>query len=170
MSARITLVGMLLGVVALVSATWMRPALRLAYNASDSAPRGWYRVVRPQHLRVGDYVVARLPEVVATLAASRGYVPRSVPVLKRIAAVEGQTVCVRNGVVSVDGAPIASTLSVDGNGRPLTAWRHCRRLINGEIFLLNLPAPASFDSRYFGPIDASFVRGRALPMAQIERQ
>jgi conjugative transfer signal peptidase TraF len=164
MSGRITLVGMLLGIVALVSATWMRPALRLVYNASESAPRGWYRVVRAEHLQVGDYVVARLPEAVATLAASRGYVPRSVPVLKRIAAVEGQAVCIRDRVVSVDGAPIASTLSVDVNGRLLTAWRHCRQLINGEIFILNLPAPASFDSRYFGPLDVSFVLGQATPL------
>jgi conjugative transfer signal peptidase TraF len=170
MSASITLVGTLLGVAALVSATWIRPALRVVYNASESAPRGWYRVVRPDQLRVGDYVVARLPEAVARLAASRGYLPRSVPALKRIVAVEGQTVCVHNGVVSVDGAPIASTIEVDGKGRTLTAWRHCRRRINGEIFLLNAAAPASFDSRYFGPIDASFVCGRALPMAQIERQ
>jgi conjugative transfer signal peptidase TraF len=164
MSARITLAGMLLGVAALAAAAWMRPGLRLVYNASDSAPRGWYRVVRPERLQIGDYVVARLPEAATALAASRGYVPRSVPVLKRIAAVEGKVVCVRDGVVSVNGAPIASILEVDGRGRPLAAWRHCRRLIKGELFLLNSAASASFDSRYFGPIDVSFVLGLATPL------
>jgi conjugative transfer signal peptidase TraF len=85
-------------------------------------------------------------------------------VLKRIAAVEGKVVCVRDGVVSVNGAPIASILEVDGRGRPLAAWRHCRRLIKGELFLLNSAASASFDSRYFGPIDVSFVLGLATPL------
>jgi conjugative transfer signal peptidase TraF len=164
MSARITLAGMLLGVAALAFAAWVRPGLRLVYNASDSAPRGWYRVARREHLQVGNYVIARLPEAVAALAASRGYVPRSVPVLKRIAAVEGQVTCVRKGIVSVNGARVASTLEVDGRGRPLTAWRHCRRLLKGELFLLNPAAPASFDSRYFGPLDVSFVLGQATPL------
>lgn len=170
MNARITLAGMLLGVITLVTAAWVKPVLRIVYNASDSAPRGWYRVVQSSHFRVGNYVVAQLPEDVATLAAGRGYLPRSVPVLKRIAAVSGQRVCIRDGVVAIEGAVVARTLDVDWNSRPLTAWLHCRRLVGGEIFLLNAAAPASFDSRYFGPIDVSFVRGVAVRLVTIQRQ
>jgi type IV secretory pathway protease TraF len=61
----------------------------------------------------------------------------------------------------IDEAAVTTTLTLDGKRRPLTAWSHCRRLEAGELFLLNSSTPSSFDSRYFGPIDVSFVRGRA---------
>jgi conjugative transfer signal peptidase TraF len=170
MNVRGPFLGMLLGVVALIAATGVKPQLRIAYNASDSAPRGWYLVVHPDHFRVGDYVVARLPEDAAALAATRGYLPRSVPVLKRIAAARGQHVCIRNDVVYIDGAAVTRILDADPSRRPLTAWLHCRLLVGDELFLLNGDVPASFDSRYFGPIDVSFVRGRAIPWSTEQRQ
>jgi len=159
-----TCIWMGLALFGMLAATADKPSLQLIYNASDSAPRGWYRVTNPAQLRVGDYVVARLPEQIAALAAARGYLPRSVPVLKRIAAVAGQRVCVQSSVVVIGTQKVARTLDVDFSGRPLTAWRHCRRLLMGELFLLNRSAAGSFDSRYFGPIDTSFVRGVAIPI------
>jgi len=153
---------MALGVVALCAAAWAKPSVRLVYNRSNSAPPGWYLVLPATELRTGDYVLARLPGDTAALAAVRDYLPRSVPILKQIAAVAGQHVCVRNGVVYIDGAPVARTLEADRKDRPLTTWTHCRPLLKDELFLLNPANPASFDSRYFGPIDASFVRGRAI--------
>jgi type IV secretory pathway protease TraF len=36
--------------------------------------------------------------------------------------------------------------------------------MQGELFLLNSSHPASFDSRYFGPLDRSFVIGKAVPL------
>ena len=164
------LVGILVGVNFLVAAVSTRPTLRIVYNASDSAPRGWYVVVPADHLRVGQYVVARLPEDIGVLAASRGYVPRSVPVLKRIAAIGGQRVCIRGAAVYIDGVEVARVLDADLSKRPLTAWRRCRPLVQGELFLLNADVPQSFDSRYFGPVDISFVRGRAILLTTIATQ
>jgi len=150
-----------LAFAALLASTLARPRLRLVYNATDSAPRGLYVVDEAADLRVGNYVIARLPESSATLAAERGYLPRTVPVLKQVAAVAGQGVCVRSGVVYIDGAAVARTLDVDRQHRPLRPWDGCRVLLSHELFLLNPGNPASFDSRYFGPLDVSFVRGRA---------
>ena len=155
---------MTLGVAALCVVAWAKPPVRFVYNPSQSAPKGWYLVLPATRLRAGDYVVARLPSDTASLAATRDYLPRSVPILKQIAAVSGQRVCVRNSVVYIDGAAVAHTLETDGKKRPLTAWTDCRLLFNDELFLLNPGNPASFDSRYFGPIDASFVRGQAFPL------
>lgn len=55
-------------------------------------------------------------------------------------------------------------LAVDGKQRVLTSWEGCRLLLKGELFLLNSDAKASFDSRYFGPVDRSFVRALAVPL------
>src|SRR5439155_4549770 len=151
-------------IAALIAAAWVKPAVRIVYNPSNSAPRGWYLVLPPTQLHAGDYVVARLPIDIASFAVSRSYLPRSVPILKQVAAVSGQRVCIHNAAVYIDGAAVAHTLGTDGKHRSLTAWEHCRSLVEDELFLLNSSHPGSFDSRYLGPIDVSFVRGRAIPL------
>ena len=135
------------GIAALSLSIWTKAEVRLVYNPSESAPRGWYRINPPTDLRVGDYVIARLPRDTASFAAERGYLPPHVPVLKQIVAAVGQRVCIRGGTVLIDNAAVATTLSLDGKRRPLSAWSHCRKLESGELFLLNERAPSSIDSR-----------------------
>ena len=154
----------------LAVASVVTPSVRLVYNASDSAPTGWY-VIRPaQELMLGQYVVARLPDQVAALAAKRGYLPRGVPVLKRIAALPGQHVCMLQSSVQIGTDLVAETLRTDRVGRALSPWRGCRTLLADELFLLNADHPASFDSRYFGPLDRSFVQGVAVRLSTFREQ
>jgi hypothetical protein len=68
--------------------------------------------------------------------ADCGYLPRGVPLLKRVAAVAGQTVCERDSEVSIDGGAVADALPVDGRGHKITPWSGCGKLSNGEIFML----------------------------------
>lgn len=161
-----TILAASIGVGALAVSSVVTPPLCLIYNGSDSAPRGLYVAMPVTSLRVNDYVVARLPSGASKLASERGYLPRTIPVLKHVAAVAGQHVCVVRGAVLIDGIAAARALLEDGQGRRLNAWDGCRRLLKDELFLLNPNHSASFDSRYFGPIDASFVRGRATPLTQ----
>ena len=161
LTALATIIGMTMGVLFIAASTFSRTSPRLIYNPSDSAPRGFYLVAPPVQVHVGDYVIAQLPAAAAEVAAQRGYLPRSVPVLKQIAAAGGQFVCVRNGTVFIDAIAVADVLDRDGRHRSMHAWDQCRRLAEREVFLLNLASPASFDSRYFGPVDISFLRGRA---------
>lgn len=152
------------GFASLAWASFVRPMPRVIYNASASVPVGWYRI-EPMHTpQVGDVVLVRLPTVPAALAAHRGYLPSGIPLLKRIGARASQKVCIRGGIVRIDDTPIATTLPVDGVGRRLVAWRSCRRLRRGELFLLSTDSPASFDSRYFGPVPVSAVIGQAQPL------
>lgn len=152
------------GFASLAWASFVRPMPRVIYNASASVPVGWYRIEPMRVPHVGDIVLVRLPAVPAALAARRGYLPSGIPLLKRIGARAPQEVCNRGGIVRIDGAPVTTTLPVDGAGRRLEAWRSCRRLRQGELFLLSTGNPASFDSRYFGPVPVSAVIGRAQPL------
>ena len=40
----------------------------------------------------------------------------------------------------------------------------CRVIRDGELFLMNWDVRDSLDGRYFGPVPASSVIGRALPL------
>ncbi|CAN7680503.1 S26 family signal peptidase [Acidovorax sp. LjRoot117] len=160
------------GLAALAWASFVSPLPRLIYNPSDSVAVGWYRieliahqaVSLPQPLAVGSIVLARLPADAAALAAQRGYLPTRIPLLKRVGAVAPQEVCIVGNSVRIDRVPVAAVLPADRMGRPLSSWQQCRRLYAGELFLLSMTNPASFDSRYFGPIPASTVIGVAHPV------
>ncbi|URG49325.1 S26 family signal peptidase [Pectobacterium quasiaquaticum] len=164
------------GLAALACASFlpdhMRPLPRLTYNPSDSVAVGWYRVdlldhqadSLPSPLSVNSIVLVPPPAEAGVLAAQRGYLPTRVPLLKRVGAIAPQEVCIAGGIVRIDGVLSAAVLRTDRLGRPLPSWQQCRRLAPGELFLLSVTNPASFDSRYFGPVAASTVIGVAHPI------
>jgi conjugative transfer signal peptidase TraF len=152
-----------IGLAALLMPLAIPNHVQLVYNPSDSVPRGWYRIMPADTLQVGSIVLARLPAPTSALAAQRGYLPAGIPLLKRIAALAPTRVCVEGTSVRFGDVAEATVMRADAKGRPLSAWQQCRRLAHGELFLLSNTSPASFDSRYFGPIRASDVIGRAEP-------
>lgn len=140
------------------------PLPRVIWNASASAPIGLYRIQPNRDPSIGALVAVTPPERLAHWLSARGYLPEGVPLLKHVAAKAGQRVCRTGDVVSVDARRVASARARDGQGRPLPVWRGCRTLEPGQIFLLNPSVPDSLDGRYFGPLPASAVIGRATPL------
>ena len=140
------------------------PLPRVIWNASASAPIGLYRIHPGGNPPTGALVAIAPPERLSRWMAKRGYLPEGVPLLKHVAAKAGQRVCRIDGAVSVDGLPVTATRAHDSQGRSLPVWRGCHTLGPGEIFLLNPSVPDSLDSRYFGPLPASAVIGRATPL------
>ena len=163
-AARLRVLG-LAGVAGLLLVgPWLaRPAPRLLLNTTASAPIGLYGVDQ-RSPRIGDLVVFQPPPSLANWMARRGYLPANVPLLKVLAAAEGQQVCGRAGRITIDGRFVAVARRQDRRGRALRPFEGCRRLAAGEIFLLNADAPASLDGRYFGPVSAARVIGRAMPL------
>ena len=133
------------------------------WNASSSAPVGLYRMIAgaPQK---GDFVLVRPPKPVSALASSRHYIPANVPLVKRIAAIAGDHVCVARRVILINGHAVARQLGRDSSGRKMPLWQGCRLLHEGEYFLLMAEVPASFDSRYFGPVRSKNLIGRLVPL------
>ena len=149
----------LLGVASIASF-----APRLIWNASASTPVGFYTIGEVGNLDVTDLVAVDAPEPLATFLSDGGYLPRGVPLLKRVAAVPGQRVCRTGLAITVDGVPLGDALDRDRRGRPLPDWQGCRLVANGELFLMNWQVRDSLDGRYFGPLPASAVIGRATPL------
>lgn len=135
----------------------------LLWNATASAPLGFYRLTPAGAPQVGDWVASRPPAPLAGWLAAGGYLPAHVPLLKRVAAVEGQRICRRGGRILIDGRLAARALARDRHGVALPSWCGCRVLAEHSVLLLNAPAD-SLDGRYFGQTDTAEILGRAEPL------
>jgi conjugative transfer signal peptidase TraF len=156
--------------LALVSASWMT-GLRLILTGS--LPVGFYLVSSGSPGR-GATVLVCLPSDVAAFAKARGYVPQGgscpaglVPVGKVVWAVPGDTVTVTPTALLVNGRPVPNSQSLvsDHRGRPLprpTVGLHVVGV--GQVWVLSTYSRLSFDSRYFGAVQAGQVRAGLHPL------
>jgi conjugative transfer signal peptidase TraF len=158
------------GAVLLLITISSKPTPLLLWNASASVPIGLYSVQPTHQLAVPDLVVALPPEPLAGFLAARGYLPRGVPLMKRVLALPGQTVCRNHFTITVDGIETGTARERDRGGRRLPAWSGCRVIEDGEVFLMNWDEPASLDGRYFGPVPRSAIVGEAQPVWTFEQQ
>ena len=142
----------------------LHPVPKLIWNASASVPIGLYAVTPTDVHRVGDLVVVRPPEALAAFLETRGYLARGVPLLKHIAALPGQDVCRTGRMITVNGMTLGHAQDRDHLGRILSGWEGCRLVANHEVFLMNWLSESSFDGRYFGPLPAAAIVGRADPL------
>lgn len=139
-------------------------APKLIWNASASTPIGLYSIRPAEPLEVTDLVAVNAPEPIATFLADGGYLPRGVPLMKRVVALAGQQVCRTGRDIMVDGVFVCAALDRDRLGRELPVWQGCRRIADGEVFLMNGQVKDSLDGRYFGPVATSSIIGRAIPL------
>jgi conjugative transfer signal peptidase TraF len=137
---------------------------RFIWNASASVPIGLYAIRPAGVLHVTELVVIQPPAALASFLDQRRYLPKGVPMLKRILGLPGQTVCRSDRTITVDGIAMGEALDRDRNGRALPTWHGCRVVGGDEVFLMNWQSEDSFDGRYFGPLPANTIAGRADPL------
>lgn len=149
---------------AVAISTWVDAPTKLIWNASASTPVGFYSVEPAGRLEVTDLVAVDAPEPIASFLVDGGYLPRDTPLLKRVLGLPGQTVCRFGLLITVDQVEMGTALERDRFGRSLPDWQGCRVVAKGDVFLMNWDVPDSLDGRYFGPLRASSVIGRAVPL------
>src|SRR3954454_5112194 len=165
MTGRLKTLGATCGTAAALSATIVLEPLPLyIWNASASVPIGLYRLRPADQFHVTELVAVQPPEPLATFLDLNGYLPIGVPMLKRVLALPGQTVCRIGLTISVDDIAMGEARDRDGRGRPLPKWQGCRVVGDGELFMMNWQSDDSLDGRYFGFLPASAVIGSAIPV------
>ncbi|MGK2952440.1 MAG: S26 family signal peptidase [Thiobacillus sp.] len=137
---------------------------KLIWNASASMPIGLYAVQPPDGIEIADLAVVAPPEPVASFLEDGGYIPRGVPLMKQVLALPGQRVCRKNFLITVDGNAMGMARKHDSSGRDLPVWQGCRTIARDAVFLMNWQSADSLDGRYFGPLPASSIVGRAMPL------
>ncbi|TNE46387.1 MAG: S26 family signal peptidase [Sphingomonadales bacterium] len=153
-----------LAVIAIAATTVIDMPTRLVWNVTASAPVGLYAIAPAERLTVPELVAVMPPEPLAHFMVARGYVGDGVPLLKRVAGLAGQRVCRTGRTVTVDGAAIGDALDRDRIGRDLPVWQGCHIIAADELFLMSRHVRDSLDGRYFGPVPARAVIGRARPL------
>ncbi|MCG2633272.1 S26 family signal peptidase [Bradyrhizobium sp. WYCCWR 13023] len=143
---------------ALIATLALEPLPLFIWNESASADRSLS-------------LATDVTELVAVSRPSRlrpsslnGYLPVGVPMLKRVLALPGQTVCRTDLTISVDDIVMGEARDRDGRGRPLPKWQGCRVVGDGELFVMNWQSHDTLDGRYFGFLPASAVISHALPV------
>ncbi len=81
----------------------------------------------------------------------------SVPLIKRVVGLPGETIAIRENQVLIDGVPLDETYLDDiwqGDYGPV-------EIAAGHVFVMGDNRGASNDSRYFGPVSFDRIIGRA---------
>lgn len=161
---RSIVIAMLAGVALLAAPAFSGHAPRFIWNASASLPVGLYRITPVGRIKVTDMVAVLPPEPLADFLAGRGYIARNVPLIKRVLALPSATVCRQGRTILAYDHAYGEARERDTLGRDLPSWQGCRQIGEGEVFLMNWDATDSFDGRYFGPLPASSIVARLVPV------
>ena len=164
MNSRVATLLTTLGAIVILLSTVGAKSAHYIWNASASVPIGLYRLQPIGSLFVTELVAIQPPEPTAKFLADGGYLPRGVPMLKRVLALQGQTVCREQLTVIVDSIEMGEARVRDSKGRSLPVWRGCRVIAAGEVFLMNWQSADSLDGRYFGVLPTTSIIGRAEPL------
>lgn len=134
------------------------------WNASASAPIGLYLVTPTDGLSVTDLVAVMPPPLIAEFLSDRGYLPVGTPMMKRVLALPGATVCRRGLEITVFDIVVGQAHEHDKAGRIMPVWKGCISIPDDEVFLMNFDVSDSVDGRYFGPTSRTSIIGRAVPL------
>ena len=150
--------------LATTTSIFIHPQKKLIWNASASAPIGLYRIEPGNHVDVTDLVAVMPPDDVAGFMDERRYLPKGLPLLKRVLALSGTKVCRQSNAIIAYDMVYGAALDRDRSGRPLPVWQGCITIGKDQAFFMNWDSADSFDSRYFGALPLTFVVGRAIPL------
>jgi conjugative transfer signal peptidase TraF len=152
-----------LAVTALLSALACTVACHLLWNWTRSLPLGLYWLSPGRLARIGTLVAFPVPSQVQELVRERNYLPPRALLIKPVVALASDHVCTRGGTLLVNGVVMGAVPTEDSAKRPLPRATDCGALAEGLVFVASSYAK-SFDSRTFGPVSLSELRGTVTPL------
>jgi conjugative transfer signal peptidase TraF len=141
-------------------------AWHLVWNWTPSLPLGLYWLSRGASPARGKLVAFPVPGSVQDLVRDRRYLPPGAMLIKAVVATPGDRVCTEGETFRVNDQPLAGggqILTEDTAGRPLPHYEGCGPVPEGWFYVASHYA-TSFDSRTFGPVSASDIRGTVTPL------
>ena len=141
------------------------------WNITDSMPRGLYLISPQKHFHRGDIVGVCLSLPLQQFGVSRGYLLSqsrcglSEVLVKKIIAIPGDTVVLKNDVLTVNGYTYPySTLSRDTKNRLLISVPRGAYANTKGYWVVGTHDKKSWDSRYWGAVSASQLIFKLRPI------
>jgi conjugative transfer signal peptidase TraF len=149
----------------LASALACLAGAHLLWNWTPSLPLGlyWLSPGGCARVKVGALVAFPVPAHVRALVLERRYLPPGALLVKPVVAMRPDCVCTDSGTLTVNGTPLGAIATEDTQGRPLPHDERCGPVPEGDVFVASHFA-TSFDSRTFGPVPLSNLRGTVTPL------
>ena len=155
-----------------LSSGFLNKSFKLLYiNTSNSLPQGLYLNLPVFELKKNDLVLICLNEEMAKFAKERNYIKKgdcplnTAPLGKKITGIFNDKVIFKKDFILVNNIKIKNSkpLLKDSSGRNLPKILGEILIKKGEYLLLN-EVNDSFDSRYFGTISTSNIKGKLIPV------
>ena len=155
-----------------LSSGFLNKSFKLLYiNTSNSLPQGLYLNLPIFELKKNDLVLICLNEEMAKFAKERNYIKKgdcplnTAPLGKKITGIFNDKVIFKKDFILVNNIKIKNSkpLLKDSLGRNLPKILGEILIKKGEYLLLN-EVNDSFDSRYFGTISTSNIKGKLIPV------
>ncbi len=139
---------------------WLPPRLSVATSASLKH-RVFFLVPKPVKVERGDYLVFRHQ---ALLQAQHGLNPKIELMIKKAACLAGEQLKRdEQARFFCNDTLLGKALPADSSGRSLPRFTFNGSIPAGKIFVSG-EHPRSYDSKYFGFIDAEDILHKALPL------
>ena len=158
--------GMIVLLVLAIAIGWLHwQGYEISYQNTASMPEGWYWLLPvPDHLQRGDIMLFHPPEAARQLALKHHWMLADEVLMKPIAALPGDRVCVVDHQIWVNHHFVAKQERVYAPHHALPQWQFCGTIPSGHYLLLSTYAARSFDGCYFGLIDKAALIARAIPI------
>lgn len=147
------------------------PLSGLHHNRTDSLPRGIYRETN-EPLTYGVLAAECLPSPWAELGVRREWLGKgscpngTMAVLKKIVALPGDTVDIRDSHITVNGTviPNSASLFLDSQGREIPRVVRGTYVLTAQQYLLLGTSETSWDGRYTGPAESTDIISTQRPV------
>jgi conjugative transfer signal peptidase TraF len=141
-------------------------------NVTPSMPIGLWRITKPipplESLRHKVILFCPPDTEIFRWAKSNGVLTPGrcpgdyTPLLKEVIGLPGESVEIRDGAVLLFDHPLPNS-GIDPKLR-LTSLTPKQTIPSDSLWVMGTASPASFDSRYFGPISSDSILGLAYPV------
>lgn len=159
--------------LSILSMVLLLVAMGFKINMTDSIPIGLYRITDIKNLKNAFVIFCPEDKPVFQQARDRGYIDSGLCpggygyLMKKVVAIKGDNISVTDEGVLVNHQliPFSKPISADGLKRPLPQWRtRDYQLKKDEILTMTSQSEWSFDTRYFGPVRLSQIKGVITPV------
>ncbi|WP_162896448.1 signal peptidase I [Cysteiniphilum halobium] len=165
--ARLSFLYKMLTILAVVYVLlWLLKTLHIGFiqQLTPSMPEGWYFTYPQLDYHKGDSVVFIPNQQTENYILARKWLPKGIPLLKEIVGVAGDSLCIKNQNVYINGQWIGKVYKTDGQGNILPMFRFCGTIPKDSYFMQGVANPHSFDSRYYGLVNKAQIMSKAVKL------